>query len=363
MKKILIHENQRGLLFRGGKFVRVLGPGKYFLYGDREIELHALEHRLDSQLCRADMMADNSMMISHVVEPGKLAIHLLDGQYIECLESGYHLFWKAAGEHTFLSIDPSQPEPDEAFPTDLWKKLPNSLVQTVEVAEYAVGRLMINYRFVRLLEAGVYHFWKSDIPVQVICEDTRLQRIVVVGQEILTADKVSLRINFVCNYRITDYVRIAAEIDDYREQMHMIIQFALRELVGNTRLDDLLENRDSLAQQMTEQLKEKAKSMYVSIEEAGIRDIILPGEIRQIMNSVLMAEKQAQANVITRREEVASTRSLLNTAKLMEDNPMLYRLKQMEALEKICARLDSLHINGNIDILSQMLGAIDMKGA
>ena len=72
------------------------------------------------------------------------------------------------------------------------------------------------------------------------------------------------------------------------------------------------------------------------------------------MNTVLIAEKQAQANVITRREEVASTRSLLNTARLMEENKILYRLKEMEYLEKICEKVGSISLSGGNGILGQL---------
>lgn len=87
---------------------------------------------------------------------------------------------------------------------------------------------------------------------------------------------------------------------------------------------------------------------------AGIKDIILPGEIKDIMNSVLVAEKTAQANVISRREEVASTRSLLNTAKLMDENKTLYKLKELEYLERICDRVGEISINGSAGLLEQL---------
>ena len=146
--------------------------------------------------------------------------------------------------------------------------------------------------------------------------DTRLTQMNITGQEMLTADKVSLRINFVCNYRITDPVRINSEIDDFSEQIHVAAQLALREYVGRYKLDEILENKDQMSEFVYKKLKEKEESLFVEICDAGVKDIILPGEIREIMNTVLVAEKRAQANVITRREEVASTRSLLNTAKL-----------------------------------------------
>lgn len=76
--------------------------------------------------------------------------------------------------------------------------------------------------------------------------------------------------------------------------------------------------------------------------------------MKDIMNQVLMAQKKAQANVITRREETASTRSLLNTAKLMEENEMLYKLKEMEYVEKIAEKIGEITLNGNGGMVKQL---------
>jgi regulator of protease activity HflC (stomatin/prohibitin superfamily) len=103
-----------------------------------------------------------------------------------------------------------------------------------------------------------------------------------------------------------------------------------------------------------EQLKAEQDDYCVEILNAGIKDIILPGEIRDIMNTVLVAEKKAQANVIMRREEVASTRSLLNTAKLMDENKTLLKLKEMEYLEKICDKVGNISVSGGKGILEQL---------
>ena len=129
----------------------------------------------------------------------------------------------------------------------------------------------------------------------------------------------------------------------------------MREYIGRNRLDDILANKDDLSKYVFDRLKEREKDMYVEFSEAAVKDIILPGEIRDIMNTVLVAEKRAQANVITRREEVASTRSLLNTAKLMEENKTLYKLKELEFIERICENVGNITLNGSGDILTQLL--------
>ena len=119
-------------------------------------------------------------------------------------------------------------------------------------------------------------------------------------------------------------------------------------------MDELLAQKEEISRFLLEQIRKLQDEFCVEILSTGIKDIILPGEIRDIMNTVLVAEKKAQANVITRREEVASTRSLLNTAKLMEENKVLYRLKELEYLERICDRVGSISLNGAGSVLEQL---------
>jgi regulator of protease activity HflC (stomatin/prohibitin superfamily) len=180
----------------------------------------------------------------------------------------------------------------------------------------------------------------------------------ITGQEILTKDKVSLRLNLVCVYKINDFIKIVTEIDDYAEQMRVAAQLAVREYVGKLPLDEILENKDQISVFLLQALKSQEAKFFVEILGADVKDIILPGEIREIMNTVLVAEKRAQANVITRREEVASTRSLLNTAKLLEENQILYKLKELEYVERIFEHVGSISLNGSGDLLNQLLNVI-----
>ena len=110
------------------------------------------------------------------------------------------------------------------------------------------------------------------------------------------------------------------QIKSLDDQLYIVLQLVLREYVGTLTLDELLKNKQEVGHYVLQKLKEKERDFGVTFLFAGLKDIILPGEIKEILNTVLIAEKQAQANVITRREETASTRSLLNTAKLMEQN-------------------------------------------
>ena len=88
--------------------------------------------------------------------------------------------------------------------------------------------------------------------------------------------------------------------------------------------------------------------MGLSLESSASGILSFPGEMKTILNQVIEAEKRSQANMIQRREETAATRSLLNTAKLMENNPVLLRLKELEASERIAEKVGSITVTGGL---------------
>ncbi|MDR1604143.1 MAG: slipin family protein [Gracilibacteraceae bacterium] len=364
--KTIISENQRGLLFKNGKFVEYLKPGKHTRLGFAHSVkvLHTgSEFKVDGY--DLDVFLKNSELASEVetadVADETLAFHFVNGKYCETLVSGKYAFFKIYDKHEFKVVSIKTPEVSEDVPKYLFAHIPKSRYMQFTVEYYQKARLCYDGVFVRLLEPGTYYFWKNGANVSLYPVDTRALQMDITGQEMMTLDKVALRINFVCNYKIADYVKIHTEIDDYEKQIHILLQLALREYVGRYRLDEILENKEQLSKAMLTRLKEKEAEYFVTFSEAGVKDIILPGEIRNIMNTVLIAEKKAQANVITRREEVASTRSLLNTAKLMDENQTLYKLKELEYLEKICDNVGSISVTGGTDLLTQLTQIL--KGA
>lgn len=358
MKTVIINENQKGLLFKNGRFVKLLDAGKYYTSCGKEIEKLVKEFPIVSSNCSLETLLKNEDFAKQVtvfeVGDEQLGLHYVNGKFENVLGKGKHAFFNEDSEHSCTVVDISTPYVDISVPTYIFSKIPAHYYVKVEVAEHQKARLYFNRRLERVLDAGTYYFWRTSTTVAVEYVDMRLTQMDITGQEILTQDKVSLRINVVCNYRVTDCVKIYTEVDDFAEQLHVAAQLALRDFVGKHRLDEILECKDQLSKHLFAALKAKEASLYVEVTQADVKDIILPGEIRDIMNTVLVAEKRAQANVITRREEVASTRSLLNTARLMEENATLYRLKELEYIERICENVGNISLSGSGDLLSQL---------
>jgi regulator of protease activity HflC (stomatin/prohibitin superfamily) len=362
----IINENQRGLLFKNGKFEKMLESGKhYFFNGNIRVEKLNINDEFKLSGYDLDVFLKDKKLAEQLkivdVSDETIALHYVNGKFIDCLTSGKYAYWKVYQTHEFKIIEIKDPAVSDELPKFIFDVLPRRLFVKLEVAGYQKARLYYDQKFIKLLDEGTYYFWNNGIRINAGIVDTRLLQMDIAGQEMLTLDKVALRINFVCHYKITDYMKIFTEIDNYEEQMHVTLQLMLREYIGQYRLDEILENREQIADYVFQKLKEKEESFYVTFMDAGVKDIILPGEIRDIMNTVLIAEKKAQANVIARREEVASTRSLLNTAKLMEENQTLYKLKELEHLEKICENVGNITVSGGTDLLTQLTKIL--KGA
>ncbi len=356
--KVIIKEIERGFLFKDGNFVRMLTPGKHTVRGglNERVQINRISGAV--QLEDVDIkivLKDTGFVTSTVsveVPDGYFALHYVDGRVTGILATGEYYFWNILRKNTFTLVDLAKPEIAEIEPKVL-AGIAQKYYMRVEVPNGFTGLLHFDGAFVKTLNSGTYFFWNGSVKVECLLVDNRVQLLDITGQEILTADKVSLRLNFVCSYKITDVYKITSEIKDYKQQIHVLTQLILREYVGNYRFDELLNQKENIASFVLEKLKEKQGELFVEFLSSGVKDIILPGEIREIMNTVLVAEKKAQANVITRREEVASTRSLLNTAKLMEENTTLYKLKELEYLEKICDKVGNISV-GNGNLLSQL---------
>ena len=271
------------------------------------------------------------------------------------LGPGRYAYWKGVIEYAFIKADLSKIDITENIDLESAKR--KELVPYIRVCKidsFEKGILFVDNKMSRILESGEYYFWKNAKEVSVSKVDLRQLQLEISGQEILTRDKASLRVNFYTQYKVVDIIKALIENKDYEKQLYILMQLALREFIGTLSLDELLEKKESISAYVLATLKDKAYNLGVEIRDCGVRDIILPGEVKEIMNQVLVAQKKAEANVIMRREETASTRSLLNTAKLMEENTMLFKLKEMEYVEKIADKINTISLSGGNQIIDQL---------
>ena len=154
--------------------------------------------------------------------------------------------------------------------------------------------------------------------------------------------------------KVVDATVYTTMVKKGEDHIYRVLQLALSEAVGTRTLDELLENKQAISATIFEQASEKLRDIGVALKDVGVKDIILPGDMKHILNQVVQAQKAAEANGIRRREETSATRSLHNTAKLMENNPVLLRLKELESLEKIAERIEKTQVVGGLDQVLNM---------
>lgn len=358
--KVIINENERGYLFKNGNFIKFLTPGKHSYssilgYSLEKVSLNdpvGLPWININILLRDKTFAQSVSIIE--VPDNSIALCYIDSRLSYSLTSGQYEFWNIYEKHSYKIIDISQPTVSKDIDLYMFNYISEELYTKIHVFEGEIALLYFDGKFQKELTKGLYFFWNSNIVVSYEVVDMRTKQLEITGQEILTTDKVALRINFVFSYKIKDPVKLYSEIKDYKSQVYVLTQLALREYVGTYKFDELFSKKESIAGFVLKKLKEKQEDYFIEFINAGIKDIILPGEVRDIMNTVLIAEKTAQAKVISRREEVASTRSLLNTAKLMDENKTLYKLKELEYLEKICDKVGNISLSGGNNLLTQL---------
>jgi regulator of protease activity HflC (stomatin/prohibitin superfamily) len=365
VRKFLVKKDERALLFRKGDFVDVLHAGEHtFVDPLRRLSVEVFplakplfEHRLAEFIASAE--AELAAREFHVIEIGatEVGLRIENGVLAEVLAPNTRrLYWKG-----YIDVRVEQVDVATDFAIDP-KLVPQLVAGTrakvagaaenvlaLLVPEHHIVVLYVNGKAERLLEAGQHAFWKANRDLRGELVDLRLQVLEVAGQEILTKDKVSLRINLTAGYRVSDVLTAFSKQAKPVDFLYKELQFGLRAAVGTRTLDELLENKTVIDEVVGDHIRRRIAGFGLEVESVGVKDIILPGDMKLILAKVVEAEKAAQANVIRRREETAATRSLLNTAKVMEDNPTALRLKELETLEKVTEKIDKISVFGGLD--------------
>lgn len=358
MKRVRINMGKVAIVSKNGDYNRLITVGSHWLGMGESIVMFTT-----SQIFRAPetidvMLADKHFkQLTEVIEiaDNEIALSYVGKNFSEILRPGRYFYFKGFVELKVITLDLNEPESVQ--------KIEKAMLQNANMKQFLYefkidsseeGLLFFDGKFERVLTKGVYFFTKGTTPVEVMKIDMRQIQLELSGQEMLTKDKAALRINFQANYKVTNAQKALLDSKDFEKQLYTLIQLGLREFVGTLTLDELLAAKETVADFVLNYVRAKASNLGVEVLSAGIRDIILPGEVKDIMNKVLVAQKSAEANTIARREETAATRSLLNTAKLMEENEMLFKLKEMEYIEKIAEKIGEVTVSNGGKVLDQL---------
>ena len=357
-RRIVVGDNERVVMVRKRRFAGILEPGVYWMFTlGRGIEFE--RHNTRDLLFASEWVATIANQHRDLAErhftvietsESQVAIVYLDGRLARVIPPACRvLYWRGAVAVTFTLIDVrAEPEVPTALLPALARLGRESLVVFASIDEGKRGLVYLDGRLVRELGPGAYGFWLAVTGPRIEVVEMRRQTVEAPGQEILTRDKVTLRVNLSAVYEIANVAVSRQSVKDVDAHLYRTLQIAARQTLGKRTLEEVLAEKADIDETVSAQVRREMEQHGVRMAAIAIKDVILPGDIREILNQVVAAEKQAQANLIRRREETAATRSLLNTAKLMEDNPLLVRMKELETLEKIAEKVEKIHVFGGL---------------
>jgi regulator of protease activity HflC (stomatin/prohibitin superfamily) len=343
-KRIKIRRYEVGLHFHEGEFQRVIGAGTHRIFNPR------LQHRVIVASKRNPWLTHEQLDV--IVKSGALdslatvvdlkdderGLIWVDGRFSQILAPGLYAYFDEPREVRVEVVDAKQVR----FEHHELKMIARSAsakgsLDVCTIERDRVGVLFVDGRYVDTLSPGLYAFWTGASDARIVELDMRETTLDVGGQEIMTADKVSLRMNAMVVYRVVDPRKMVSASEDVRQSLYRETQLALRAIVGTRQFDAFLTDKDAVSGEIDQLVRNRAAALGLEIQSVGIRDVILPGEMKDLMNKVTEAKKAAEANLISRREETAAIRSQANSAKLLDDNPTLMRLRELEVLEKVAS--------------------------
>jgi regulator of protease activity HflC (stomatin/prohibitin superfamily) len=369
-KRVTINESERAVWLYKGEVRGILGAGEHVLKnrdGSLVIERQKLGQMVflsDYEQAVLDKLPDAVTAHLTVVRTteNEIAVIERDGIINTVLGTDAKLvLWTDAGPWKATAIDIGDTaEVDAKLLKRLVKAGKTQAVTVVEVDEGKIALVSIDGKLAAQLTAGVYGYWNQGRKIGVKQFDLARQSLDVTGQEVLTRDRVTLRVNIAAAYRVADPVKAVSAVRDFQDALYRALQFAFRKTLGALTLDQILEKKVTVDAEAAAQVRTDMAAIGLEVSEIALKDVILPGEMREILNQVVAVQKEAEANVIRRREETNAARSLLNTAKIMAENPVMLRLKELEALEGIAAKVDKLTVyNGTSGLMNDLVKLAD----
>jgi regulator of protease activity HflC (stomatin/prohibitin superfamily) len=362
IRRMKIKPHERGLLFREGEPIAVLRPGVHW-YLDPLLKLRLqivstrnawLVHKDLELIVKSGILGNEAIVLD--LKDYQRALVWIDRRFVGIMDQGVYALWTADRE---IGVEIVDARPMQLVHADLAVIVrADRSAALLEILHVEPGHAGVWFRdgaYQATLEPGMYAFWKNVGKLKLFDVDLKELVLDVSGQDIMTADKVTLRLNALVTYKVTDPLRSVMEVDGAGQALYRAVQLALREAVGAKELDTLLVQKETLTRELAEMLAPRAAELGITIVTTGIRDIILPGDMKDLMNRVTEAKKAAEASLITRREETAAMRMQANTAKILESSPTLMKLKELEVLEKVAGKANLTVILGEEGLASRVV--------
>ena len=212
----------------------------------------------------------------------------------------------------------------------LFALLLSRAVVSTTVYEFERGLRFSRGRFTGVLPPGIYRHLSAYTRITKV--DVRPVQVAVPGQEVLSGDGVAVKASVAATYRVTDPERAVLGSAQYQAAIYTEVQLALRAVISGLPVEELLARRGDLSAELKALAAGRLAAIGIELQDAAIRDLTLPGELKKIFSQVARARQEGLAALEKARGETAALRNLANAAQLIERNPHLMQLRLLQVL-------------------------------
>ena len=229
------------------------------------------------------------------------------------------------------------------------------------VAVVAAGlRVVQEYKRLVVFRLGKFHAVKGPGLVwicpgldRIVEVDIRTLTVDVPKQNIVTKDNVSIGVDAVVYYRVTDPMKAVVAVEDFIEATNLLAQSALRDVIGESTLDEVLTQREMLNRRLTEIVDRATDPWGVKVSDVKIKDVTLPEELVRAMAAQAEAERRKRARILLAEGELEASRKMAEAAETYDRRPTALRLRELQTLVDV-AREGSLVVLSSTEALAAL---------
>lgn len=199
-----------------------------------------------------------------------------------------------------------------------------------QINQYERGVKLTLGKFSSMMEPG----WRLVIPIFQTYQkvDIRVKAVDVPDQNAITRDNVSVTVNAVIYYRVSDAAKAVLDVEDFKYAVSQYAQTTMRNIVGEVTLDELLTGREKIADRIREIVDKETDDWGIKVNNVELKDVSLPADMERTIAKQAEAEREKRAVIITSEGELAAASNMAEAARIMTGTPGALHLRTLQSI-------------------------------
>lgn len=204
------------------------------------------------------------------------------------------------------------------------------LISIRQINQYEKGIKFTFGKFTSVMEPG----WRVILPIIQSYQkvDIRVKAVDVPDQNAITRDNVSVKVNAVIYYKVSDAPKAIIEVEDFRYAISQYAQTTMRNIVGEVTLDELLSSRDKIAERIREIVDKETDAWGLKVNNVELKDVSLPAEMERTIGKQAEAEREKRAVIINSEGELAASENISKAARMLASTPGALHLRTLQSI-------------------------------